>query len=97
MGLLVLCIGPRVHGQLWHVGSVLWQHELSCPTECGIFLNRGSNLFSPALAGGFLATGPPEKSYPPSFNWRRRLSALQEISTETFDGAFFFFLTNHEF
>ena len=52
----------------------------------------GIEPVSPALAGGFLATGPPEKSYPPSFNWRRRLSALREISTETFDGAFFFFL-----
>ena len=44
VGLLLLCIGLRVHGQLWHVGSVLWQHELSCPTECGIFLNQESNL-----------------------------------------------------
>lgn len=41
-----------------HVGSVLWQHELSCPTECGLFPNQGSNLWSPALVGGLLATGP---------------------------------------
>ena len=44
----------------------------------------------PALAGGCLPTGPPGKSYPPSFNWRRRLSALQEISTKAFDGACFY-------
>ena len=29
---------------------------------CGIFPDQGSNPCSPALAGGFLATGPPGKS-----------------------------------
>ena len=64
---------------------------LGCPEARGNLPESGIQPVSRALAGGFLATGPPEKSYPRSFNWRRRLSALREISTETIDGAFFFF------
>ena len=36
---------------------------LSCPTICGILVPRsGMEPMSPALAGGFLTTGPPGKS-----------------------------------
>ena len=34
-------------------GFSSWRHGLHCPAACGM---------SPALAGGFLTTGPPEKS-----------------------------------
>lgn len=34
----------------------------SCPVVCWIFSDQGSNPKSPALADGFLATGPPERS-----------------------------------
>ena len=41
--------------------SVVVVCGLSCPEAYGIFLDQKWNL-SPALAGGFLATGPPGKS-----------------------------------
>ena len=48
---------------VWHVGSVAVAHGLSCPMACGILAPRlGIEPLSPALAGGFLTTGPPEKS-----------------------------------
>ena len=38
-------------------------HRLSCPKACGILVPRpGIKPASPALAGGFLTTGPPGKS-----------------------------------
>ena len=37
-------------------------HGLSCSAACGIFPDQGSNPCPPALAGGFLTTGPPGKS-----------------------------------
>ena len=39
-----------------------WLHGLSCPVTCGIFLERGSNLWPPTLTGGLSTTGPPGKS-----------------------------------
>ena len=60
--------------QLWHTGSVVVAHRLqsavsvvvahrlSCSVACGIFPDQGSNLWFPALAGGFLTTAPPGKS-----------------------------------
>ena len=35
--------------------------RLSCSTARGIFLDQGSNLCLPALAGGFFPTEPPGK------------------------------------
>ena len=44
-------------------GSVAVAHGLSCPVACGIFvLGPGIKPMFPALAGGFLTTGPPGKS-----------------------------------
>ena len=43
-------------------GSVVVVHRLSSPTAHGIFLGQGLTLLTPALAGGFLTTGPPGKS-----------------------------------
>lgn len=44
-------------------GSRVWvvvvTHRLSCPSARGIFLNWRSNPCFPALARGFLSTGPP--------------------------------------
>ena len=40
--------------------SVVAAHGLSCPSACGIFPDQGLN--PPALAGGFLTTGPRETS-----------------------------------
>ena len=37
-------------------------HGLSCPTAQGIFLDQGLNPCPPAMAGGFLNTGPLGRS-----------------------------------
>ena len=36
----------KVHSlqQLWHTGSVVMAHGLSCSAACGIFPDQGSNL-----------------------------------------------------
>ena len=52
---------------LQNVSSVVGVHGLSCFVACGIFLNQGLNPCSPALAGRFLSTGPPEKSQDDAF------------------------------
>ena len=53
--LLVASTGSRVHGLQWS-----WMHGLSCMWNlCG----PGIKPVSPALAGGYLATGPPGKSF----------------------------------
>ena len=45
------------------VGSADLAHRLSCSIACGILIPRpGVEPVSPALAGGFLSTGPPRKS-----------------------------------
>ena len=49
-------------------GSVVVAHGLRCSAACGIFQIRDRHLVSPALAGGFLPTAPPAKSYPLIFN-----------------------------
>ena len=48
--------------QLWREGfSLVVVHRLSCPMACGILVPQpGIESVSPALAGGFLTTGPPE-------------------------------------
>ena len=44
-------------------GSVFVACSLSCPAACGILVPRpGLGPASPALEGGYLATGPPGKS-----------------------------------
>ena len=72
LGSLLQCAGSRARGlcscarcalQLWHKGSVVAAHGLSCPAACGILVPRpGIEPVSPALEGGFLNTGPPGKS-----------------------------------
>ena len=48
---------------LWHMGSVVVVHGLSCPVACGILVpGSGIKPVSPALEGRFLITGPPVKS-----------------------------------
>ena len=42
-------------------------HGLSCSGACRVLPDQGSNPCPHALAGGFLATGPPEK--PISFDF----------------------------
>ena len=42
-------------------GSVIAAHRLSCPEACGIFLDQGMELVSPALQGRFSTTGSPGK------------------------------------
>ena len=43
--------------------SVVMSYRLSCPTASGILVPRPRiGPESPALAGGFLTTGPPRKS-----------------------------------
>ena len=43
-------------------GSVVVAHRLNSPTAHGMVPDQGLNLLTPALAGGFLTTGPPGKS-----------------------------------
>ena len=53
-----LAVGHRLQG----TGSVVVVNKLSCPMECGVVVPRpGIAPVSPALAGEFLTTGPPEK------------------------------------
>ena len=47
---------------LGHADSVVVACELSCPAACGILPDQELNPCPPALAGGFLTTGPPLKS-----------------------------------
>ena len=58
--------GSRVCGlqQLQHVDSVAVAHGLSCPHSMWDLPRPGIKPVSPALAGGFLTTGPPGKSLP---------------------------------
>lgn len=45
------------------MGSVLAAYGFSCSVPCGIFISEtGIEPVSLALEGGFLATGPEEKS-----------------------------------
>ena len=50
--------------------SVVVAHRLSCPKACSIFPNPGIKPTSPALADGFLTTGPPGKAQDTVFTWR---------------------------
>ena len=54
-----IVVAPR----LWSTDSIVLMHRLSCPTACRIFLDQGSNLCVPALAGKFFLTEPPGKPY----------------------------------
>ena len=53
---------------LEHVGSAVLDSRLSWSVACGILLAQESNPGSPALAGAFLTTGPPEVPGQ-IFNW----------------------------
>ena len=52
---------------LYSTGSIV-AHGLSCSLACGLFANQGSNLLSPALAGGFFTIEPPGEPLPTTFN-----------------------------
>jgi len=50
------------HGlYLEHVDSAVVAHRLSCLATCGVLVPRPGVEPAPALAGGFLTTGPPGK------------------------------------
>ena len=65
-GLLIavvsLCCGARALGA---TASVVVAHGVSCSVACGMWDLPGPGLkpVSPALAGGFLTTVPPGKSF----------------------------------
>ena len=42
---LLVALGSEAHGlqSLWHTGSAVVAHRLSCPSACGILLDKGSN------------------------------------------------------
>lgn len=52
-------------------------HELSCPAACGMFQTRDWT-WVPALAGGFLTTGPPGKSRGLIFIIRKRKCTIKK-------------------
>lgn len=55
-------------------------HELSCPGARGILVpGPGNKLGSPALAGGFLSTGPPGKSLNFIFNTTKCTELLENV------------------
>ena len=47
---------------LWLTASGVVAQGLSCSAACGIFPDQGSNC-APVMAGGFLTTAPPGKSW----------------------------------
>ena len=56
--LLLQLVGSRARA------SIVVAHRFSCPVSCGILVpNPGIEPMSPALAGGFLTTEPPGKSW----------------------------------
>ena len=62
------CSRARGLCSLWHTGSLVEAHRLSCPMACGILVPQpGIEPASPALEGVFLTTGPPGKSPSRSF------------------------------
>ena len=62
-GFLIIVASVVVEHRRWGTqASVVGAHGLSCPEACGVFPDQGSNLWSPALAGRFLTTGPSGKS-----------------------------------
>ena len=61
-GLLIAAAPLTAEHRLQSMGLVAVVLGLSCPSAYGIFLDQGSEAVSPALAGGFLSTGPPGKS-----------------------------------
>ena len=71
-----LCCGMQ-DLSLWHTGSLVVAHGLSCPEACGILVPRpGIEPASPALEGGFLTTGPPGKSPGMRSWWRHTANIL---------------------
>ena len=64
-GLLIAMAFPVAQHRPWGTqASVVVAHRLSCAVACGILVPiPGIELVSPALAGGFLTTGPPAKSW----------------------------------
>ena len=58
------------------LGSVVTAHGFCCPAACEIFPDHGSNWF-PALAGGFLTTGPLGK--PKKLFLRTKLSLCLSV------------------
>ena len=63
-GLLITVASLVAERRCWGTrSSVVVADGLSCSEACGIFPDRGSNLWSPTLAGGFLTTGPLGKSH----------------------------------
>ena len=60
MAVLSLSCGTRAPERM---SSLVAAPGLSCPAACGILVPRpGIEPMFPALEGGFLTTGPPEKS-----------------------------------
>ena len=55
---------------LGQVGSVVTAHRLNCSGACGISPDQGSNPCPLQLAGGFLTTGPPGKSWSTFIEYR---------------------------
>ena len=56
---LLIAVASLVERRIYRAGSVVVGQGLSCPTVCGVFLTEP---MSPASAGRFLTSGPPEKS-----------------------------------
>ena len=53
--------------RLYSTGSIV-ARGLGCSSACGLFPNQGSNLLSPALAGGFFTIEPPGEPLSTTFN-----------------------------
>ena len=62
LGLLIAAAPLTAKHRLQSTGLVAVVLGLSCPSAYGIFLDQGAEAVFPALAGGFLSTGPPGKS-----------------------------------
>ena len=65
MGCGLLTALSSLAGELWlqSAASAVVMPEVRCPAACGWSLHGpGIESVSPAMAGGFLTTGPPGKS-----------------------------------
>ena len=69
--LLLWSTGSRAHG------SVVVAHRLSCPKDCGIFPDQGSNPCPLCSKAEFLTLGPAGKSLTTSFEAKSLLNVVE--------------------
>ena len=73
--------------RLWHAGSVIVVHGLSCPMAYGILVPQpGMAPGPPALEGRFLTTGPPGKPPESKFFSKMSIVTVPDVSLGSSSG-----------